>query len=141
MAVTRLAVSFSGGRSSAVMTDRLWENRDWFDELAICFVNVGCEEDATLDFVRDCQEKRGWELVWLEPVINPELGKGVRHKIVTYETASRNGEPFEDFIAKHGIHGPAHPNCTNYLKEECMHAYRRDALGWKKGTYDTAIGI
>ena len=136
----RCAVSFSGGRSSAVMTDLLWKNRDWFDELNICFVNVGCEHEATLDFVHECSQKR-FPVTWIEPVIDPELGKGVRHRVVTYETASRNGEPFEDYISKHGIPGPTNPNCTNYLKEECMNAYRRDALGWKKRTYLTAIGI
>ena len=101
----RCAVSFSGGRSSAVMTDLLWKNKDWFEELNICFVNVGCEHEATLDFVHECSQKR-FPVTWIEPVIDPELGKGVRHRVVTYETASRNGEPFEDYIAKHGIPGP-----------------------------------
>ena len=137
----RVAVSFSGGRSSAVMTDAMWKNADWFEDLQICFVNTGCEHEATLRFVRDCQQKRGWDLTWLEPVINPELGKGIRHRVVTFETASRNGKPFKDYIAKHGIPGPTNPNCTNYLKEECMNAYRRDALGWKRRAYYTAIGM
>ena len=137
-----ICVSFSGGRSSAVMTKILYDNRESIiGDLAISFVNVGCEHEATLKFVHGCQTHFGWPVVWLEPVFSPVLGEGVRHKVVTYETASRNGEPFEAYIAKHGIPGPTNPNCTNYLKEECMNAYRRDALGWKRKDYWTAIGI
>jgi hypothetical protein len=140
----RIAVSFSGGRSSAVAADLIWRSREKWGDVQMCFVNTGEEAEETLDFVKACQEYHGWPLVWLEPVVDPELGKGIRHRVVTYETATRqnavNG-PFEQYIAKHGIPGPTNPNCTNYLKEECMNAYRRDALGWKRGTYATVIGI
>jgi len=64
---------------------------------------------------------------------------GVVHKIVDFETASRNGEPFEDMIKKYGIPNQAYPHCTRSLKTDPMLAYMRDGLGWKE--YYTAIGI
>lgn len=137
----RLAISFSGGRTSAVMTKMLWDNRHWWDEVSITFANTGCEHSASLDFVQKCADHWGWPVVWIEAQFTHGQRIGVRHKIVDYDTASRNGEPFLEYIRKHGLPGPTNPNCTSRLKEDVMYAYRRDVLGWKKGTYDTAIGI
>ena len=136
----RLAISFSGGRSSAVM---LWlclqKYRDTHDIL-ITFANTGCEHEETLRFV-DAVDRNfaDGKVVWIEAVIGPE-GVGVRAKVVNYETAARNGQPFEAAIQKHGVFNYAHRQCTSRLKEEPMLAYRRH-FGWKPGTYDTAIGI
>jgi hypothetical protein len=140
----RLAVSFSGGRSSAVMVDQIlgkWGNdRD----ISITFANTGREESATLDFVHAVDlnlcRPRGHRVVWLEAVTRGP-GKGPAAAEVTYETASRNGEPFEAAIAKHGIPCKTHPNCTGRLKVEPMAWWYRHVKEWMPGTYDTAIGI
>lgn len=110
-------------------------------DLSITFANTGCEHEATLEFVNKCDKHFGWGVVWLEAVVT--LGKrvGIRHKIVDYETASRYGEPFEQYVEKYGLPDRNHNHCTSRLKEDVMYAYRRDVLGWKRGTYDTAIGI
>jgi hypothetical protein len=136
----RLAISFSGGRSSAVM---LWlclqKYRDTHDIL-ITFANTGCEHEETLRFV-DAVDRHfaDGKVVWIEAVIGGE-GVGPRAKVVDYKTASRNGEPFEAAIQKHGIFNPALPNCTGRLKVEPMQAYLR-SVGWMSREYDTAIGI
>jgi len=36
--------------------------------------------------------------------------------LVTFETASRNGEPFEEMIQKYGITNMQSPQCTRNLK-------------------------
>ena len=136
-----LAISFSGGKTSAFMTKWLLENKqDEYDEIIVTFANTGQEREETLEFVRDCDSEFGFKTVWLEAVVNQEIGKGTRHKIVTFETASRKGEPFEDFIKKHGIPNQAFPKCTDELKLCPMRSYIR-SLGWKNKDYDTAIGI
>jgi hypothetical protein len=136
----RLAISFSGGRTSAVMTKLCVDKFSETHDIAITFANTGCEHDNTLKFVDQCDKHFGWNVAWVEAVVDPEKGKGIRHKVVDYETASRYGEPFEAYIAKYGLPGPTHPQCTSRLKEEVMYDHRR-SMGWAKGSYWTAIGI
>ena len=136
----RIAISFSGGRTSAVMTKLLIEKYSATHELLVTFANTGQEHSATLDFVKQCDERLGFSTVWLEAVVDPEKGKGVRHKVVDYHTASRDGRPFRDYIAKYGIPNMGSPQCTTRLKENVLDSYRR-SIGWATGKYDTAIGI
>ena len=141
----KLAISFSGGRSSAVMLLRCLERFDSTHEIVITFANTGCEHEETLKFVDAVNRNwAGGRVVWLEAVINP-TGEGVTAKIVNYETASRNGKPFEDAIKKHGIFGPKHPQCTARLKTELIEHHIRHYVGWNtisgKRNYDRVIGI
>ena len=140
----RLAISFSGGRTSAVMTKLCIENYAETHEISIQFANTGCEAEETLRFVdavdRHWCQPAGLPVTWIEAEVHGPR-KGVTAKVVDYETASRNGEPFEAAIKKHGVFCKTHPQCTSRLKEEPMGHYREKQLGWKKGTYLTAIGI
>lgn len=135
----KLAISFSGGRTSAVMTKLCVEKFSETHDIAITFANTGCEHENTLKFVDQCDKNFGWNVVWVEAVTNPIKGQGTRHKIVTYETASRDGKPFEDYIKKEGLTGPSNPGCTNRLKELPINSYLKRDLGWSG--YWTAIGI
>jgi len=108
------AVSFSGGRSSAYMLYRIIEAHGGKlpDYVKCTFANTGKEMPQTLDFVRDCQEAWGVDITWLE--LGEYEQKGVWKSgskegtpiwkastvIVDYETASRNGEPFERLCIK-----------------------------------------
>jgi len=139
--MSNLSISFSGGKTSAFMTKWLLDNkRDEYDEIIVTFANTGQEREETLEFVNKCDKEFGFNTVWLEAVVNPEVGKGTRHKIVTFETANRNGDVFESFIKKHGIPNPAFPKCTDELKLCPMRSYIR-SIGWKNKDYRTAIGI
>lgn len=137
----RLAISFSGGRTSAVMTKRLIEQCRDTHEISVNFANTGEEHYKTLDFVHQCDTAFGLNVVWLEAVIDPEQGSGVRHKIVSYNTASRNGEPFAAYIKKYGIPNMGSPQCTQRLKIDVLNSYIHRELGWKRRSYQTAIGI
>lgn len=136
----RLFVSFSGGRSSAVMVKRCLDLYSKSREVIILFANTGCEHPATLDFV-DAVDKHfaNGSIVWVEAIINGP-GVGPTAKVVNHKTAARNGEPFRAAIAKHGIFCKTHPNCTGRLKVDPMTSYLR-SIGWEKGSYETAIGI
>jgi hypothetical protein len=134
---TILLVSFSGGRTSAYMARRLQlELADHFN-LFFVFANTGQEREETLEFVDQCDREYGWGVVWVEAVIDPQHGNGTRHKVVSFHTASRAGEPFEEMIKKYGIPNKSYPHCTRELKEHAINSYAA-TLGVD---YKTAIGI
>lgn len=105
----------------------------------VTFANTGCEHPKTLEFVHQCDQRLGFKTIWLEAVVSPEKGEGIRHKIVDFHTASRNGRPFRDYIAKYGIPNMGSPVCTARLKEDVMKSYLRRELGLS--AYYSAIGI
>lgn len=136
-----LFISFSGGETSALMTRLLLTRwRDRYDKAVVVFANTGEENEATLEFVRDCDLAFGFDTTWVEAVVHPESGEGTTHRIVTFETASRKGEPFEAVIQKYGIPNAKFSHCTRELKQRPMYSYMNE-LGWKKNEYQVAIGI
>jgi len=98
-------------------------------EAVVCFANTGKEDEATLRFVRDCGERWGVKINWVE-YRNDEQG----FVVVDYETASRNGEPFEAIIRKRNyLPNPVTRFCTSELKIRSMHKWLRAnwrGLGW-----------
>lgn len=137
----RLFISFSGGKTSARMTQILLsEYRHLWDEIIVGFANTGHEHPKTLEYVDKCDRHYGFGVVWLEAEVNPEVGLGGTFRQVTFETAARSGKPFEDVIEKYGIPNNQYPHCTRELKEQPITTYLR-SRGWDAGTYNTAIGI
>ena len=134
----KLIILFSGGETSAFMAQWILNNKKDEFEIVCVFANTGQENEETLDFVEKCDKEFNLNLVWVEAVINPKFGEGVRHRIVDYKTASRNGQPFEDLISKMGMPNQSAPFCTRDLKLNPIKSYLR-SIGWKK--YWTAIGI
>jgi 3'-phosphoadenosine 5'-phosphosulfate sulfotransferase (PAPS reductase)/FAD synthetase len=88
-------ISFSGGRTSAYMTDRLLRELPG-NQVVVCFANTGKEESETLNFVRRCDELWGGVVHWLE------YDSETKFKEVNFESASRTGEPFAALIEKRG---------------------------------------
>lgn len=137
----RLLISFSGGETSALMSKLIIERMAGnYDEIRTVFANTGQENEETLQFVDQCDKAFGLGVVWIEAVTPEERGVGARCREVTFETASRDGQPFEDMIRKHGIPGPAMPLCSKELKTRPITRWAREN-GWLPGTYDLAIGI
>lgn len=136
----RILVAYSGGRTSGLMANRIKALYGATHEIVNAMDNTGLEDPRTLVFADKCDRHFGLNLVWLEAVVNPEHGEGTTHKVVSFETAARNGEPFEAVIQKYGIPNSAYPHCTRELKTNVSTSYVR-SLGWAKGTYTTAIGI
>lgn len=140
MSKPKLAISFSGGATSAFMTHFLLSKYGDTHEIVTVFSNTGLENEATLRFVRDCDKYMGFNTVWLEAVIKPQSGAGVSFNIVDFQTAARKGEPFEAMIQKYGIPNVNFPHCSRVLKKQTIRAYFR-RLGWKVKDYRMAIGI
>lgn len=138
----KLAISFSGGRTSAYMTKVCVDKYGETHDIKIVFANTGAEHENTLDFIRKCDDHFGFGTVWLEAVVGG-AGVGIRHRVVNFASASRNGEPFESYIRKHGIPNAALPQCTSRLKTEVMERFLK-GCGFVRGkglNYSTAIGI
>jgi 3'-phosphoadenosine 5'-phosphosulfate sulfotransferase (PAPS reductase)/FAD synthetase len=113
-------ISFSGGRTSAYMLWRVLQANDGLPHDAlVCFANTGKEEELTLEFVRNCGENWAVDIHWLEfRDAEPAF------ELVTFDTASRNGEPFEALIRKKNyLPNPVARFCTVELKILTMERY------------------
>jgi 3'-phosphoadenosine 5'-phosphosulfate sulfotransferase (PAPS reductase)/FAD synthetase len=123
-------ISFSGGRTSGFMLWKVLEAHQMSlpDDAKVIFANTGKEDEATLKFVHDCSVNWNVPIVWLEYQDHEDSKQ--RFKVVTYETASRNGEPFEAIIRKRQyLPNPVTRFCTAELKIRTIHKYLR-SIGW-----------
>ena len=145
-------ISFSGGRTSAYM---LWKILKAYDgklpeNIKVCFANTGKEMPQTLDFVRDCSERWGVDVVWLERYaretteIERESKKNkyiYETRVVNYETAARNGEPFRALVkARRYAPNPVARFCTAELKVRAISCYLEEVCGFEK-PYAAFLGI
>ncbi|MCZ2397844.1 MAG: hypothetical protein LC100_15040 [Chitinophagales bacterium] len=135
-----MQISFSGGRTSGFMTKWLLDNKSDEYDFIVTFANTGLEDERTLDFVNNCDKYFGFNTVWLEADVKHGERKGTQFKVVTYESASRNGEPFEEVIKKYGIPNPSFLHCTRELKLAPMNSYMK-SIGYPVNRIPTAIGI
>jgi hypothetical protein len=138
MSKENLVVSFSGGETSAFMARWLIDNKCNKFNMIFVFANTGDEEEKTLEFINKCSTEWNLNIVWIETVVHHNERKGSTHKVVDFETASRNREPFEEIIKKYGIPNQNFPHCNRELKLAPINSYVK-SLGWKN--YKTAIGI
>lgn len=110
-------ISFSGGRTSAFMLYKVLEAHQMSlpSDAMVCFANTGKEDEATLKFVHDCAVNWNVPIVWLE---YREAAESKDSWVqVTYETASRKGEPFEAVIRKKNyLPNPVTRFCTIEMK-------------------------
>ena len=76
-------------------------------------------------------------MVWIEYAAAEETKD--RYKSGRYETASRNGEPFESLsLAPKYLHNPVARFCTVELKVRAIHRYLK-FIGWTE--WDSMLGI
>ena len=134
-------ISFSGGRTSGFM---LWNivkahGGRLPDNVHVVFANTGKEAPETLDFVNEISEKWDIHIHWLEHYFGDERPIH-RTKEVTYETAARNGEPFERLLDQRGyLPNPTSRFCTSELKIKVMQRFMRKIKGYK--TWYSVIGL
>lgn len=105
-------VSFSGGRTSALMLRRILD-RGLQPDVHVVFANTGKEREETLEFVQACAERWGVEIAWVEF----RDVEGARTTETFFDAASRHGEPFEALIRSRGfLPNPTSRWCTQELK-------------------------
>lgn len=132
-------ISFSGGRTSGYMLWRILQAHGGTlpADVVVIFANTGKEMPETLDFVQACSDAWSVPIVWIEYRRKTEQGKS--HEIVTYQTASRKGEPYDALIDdRKYLPNPFARFCTVELKIRPMHRYVR-SLGWD--SWLSCIGI
>lgn len=133
-------ISFSGGRTSAYMLWRILRAHHGRlpEDVLVLFANTGKEMPQTLHFVRDCGERWGVSITWVEYADHDEVPQ--RWRVVSYETASRNGEPFAALILrKKTLPNVVARFCTADLKIRAMHRMLKATRGWPEWT--EAIGL
>lgn len=130
-------IAFSGGRTSGYMLHQILEaNGDLPERCKVIFANTGREMPETLDFVQECSERWRVPITWLE---YKNDDKGVGFNVVNHNSASRNGEPFDNLIAKRRrLPNVFERFCTQEMKVLTMRRYLTK-IGWKK--WSSAIGI
>jgi len=154
---------FSGGRTSGYMLYHMLKSvPDYREKYLTVFCNTGREMPQTLDFVRDVEQNWNVPIVWLEydrkqaeeipEGIYPtsrrnlnlkkaaELGQSAHwFKRVAYDTASRDGEPFDTLIKWMSVlPNVVSRGCSMQLKIRTAMRYIF-SLGYKE--YVSNIGI
>lgn len=137
-------ISFSGGRTSGYMLWHILQAHGGKlpDNVHVCFANTGKEREETLRFVHECESRWSVEIVWLEWKSRlKRVPVAERFERVGYNSAARNGEPFEALIAsKKSTPNQQHRWCTEHLKVQTMFDYMR-TLGFEPGAYREIIGL
>jgi len=134
-------IAFSGGRTSAYMLWRILKSNNGVlpDDAIVCFTNTGKEDEATLRFVKDCEDNWGCKIHWLE--YKDSVDPKNRFKIINYDSASRNGEPFEAIInAKKFLPNVHMRFCTQELKIKVIDRFI-ESLGMKVDETERMMGI
>lgn len=129
-------ISFSGGRTSGYMLHQILNAHDGLlpPDVHVAFANTGKEREETLRFVQECSNRWLVPIRWLEWRPMPD-----RVERVNFDTAARNGEPFEGLIALRGrLPNPLQRFCSRELKVEPIKAFCR-ALGWER--WSNVIGL
>lgn len=128
-------IAFSGGRTSAFMLHQILEANGTLPErCVVSFQNTGREMPETLDFVQECGSRWGVPIVWLE-----YRGAKPLFEVVSHNSASRNGEPFDQMIdRKQYLPNQQARFCTAELKIRTGKRYLV-SLGWNRWTAATGI--
>lgn len=139
----------SGGRSSAYMLRVLLDQFDGTlpDNVLAAFMNTGKERTESLDFVHALGREWNVHITWLEYRYDANATGGIKSPkntfaVVDYETASRNGEPFEALIQSRGyLPNVAQRICTYELKVNTLRRYMRTVHGAARKAFVNLIGI
>ena len=133
-------ISFSGGRTSGFLLYKILEAYEGVlpEFVHVVFANTGKEMPQTLDFVNKCSKEWNVNIRWLELEIAEERPI-YRTKEVSYETASRSGEPFSALIKrKNMLPNPVMRMCTQELKMNVMKRFMQ-SMGYKE--WGNVIGL
>lgn len=139
----------SGGRTSAYLLAHVLASHGGRLPANACaaFANTGKEYEETLTFLHEIETRWPVSIVWLEYRHHRDRAGGradPKHDaaIVSYETASRNGEPFAAMIrAKQLLPNATQRICTLELKVKVADWYSRRVLGWPKKKVRNLVGI
>ncbi len=131
-------ISFSGGRTSAYMLRRILDE-GLRPDVHVLFANTGKERLETLDFIHECETRWNVAVHWVE--YWREEDEPSAYQEMSYETASRGGEPFDDVIRRRGyLPNPVTRYCTSELKIRPIRNWMR-AHGFDDAEWTNIVGI
>lgn len=105
----------------------LLQQQHLLDDARVVFCNTGREMPETLDFVRDVGLHFDIPIDWVEYTPEKPL-----YRVVNYDTASRDGEPFEALIRKRKyLPNQSARFCTSELKIKPAKRFLK-AIGYKR---------
>ena len=117
--MSAILISNSGGKTSGFMTWREIQ-KGLSPDTFIVFANTGKEREETLEFLHDQEINWGIKIWWIERDVV------TKWREVNFETASRNGEPFEQLITKKNyLPNVVTRYCTSELKIRVMRDFMR----------------
>lgn len=131
-------ISFSGGRTSGFMLHQIVAAHGGAlpENVRVCFANTGKEREETLRFVHECETGWGVRVHWIE-----RREEAPFFEIVGYNSASRQGEPFQARIdRKKRLPNWKERWCTADLKVQPMTDFAA-SLGLVPGDYTEVIGL
>lgn len=125
-----MQIAFSGGRTSAYMLRQIMDANGGLPtcgRVQVTFQNTGREMPQTLDFVAEVGDRWGVPITWLEyRPASPHF------EVVSHNSASRNGEPFDALIdKKQYLPNQDSRFCTIELKVRTAKWFLV-SLGWKR---------
>lgn len=141
-------INVSGGRSSGYMLGKILSAHDEAlpDNVVPIFCNTGKERRQTLDFVARMEREWGCHIVWLEYRYDPEAKGGlkdpkVKYEIVNHNSASFNGEPFDQLLKEQNIlPNQSMRTCTAELKVGTIRRYCLREFGLNRKQYISVLG-
>jgi 3'-phosphoadenosine 5'-phosphosulfate sulfotransferase (PAPS reductase)/FAD synthetase len=109
-------------------------------DVHVTFQNTGKEMPETLEFIDACSREWGVPITWLEwDGFIPPGRSNCYFKVVSFATASRNGEPFDAMTTALGyLPNPTQRLCTANLKVKTGQAFMK-SLGYD--SWDNVMGI
>ncbi|MBO2563766.1 phage N-6-adenine-methyltransferase [Shewanella algae] len=132
-------VSFSGGRTSAYLCFLAVEQFGR-ENVDFIFCDTGAEHPATYEFIKQCDEYFGLNLVCLRGVFDTPLGTANHYKVGGTEIIGPDCEPFAGMMQKYGTpYAPSGGMCSRAMKEEIYTQYCNKKYG--RGQYETWLGI
>ena len=155
-------IAFSGGRTSAYLVEQMLIQNQTVNsggyhnkkDCIIIFANTGWEHEKTLEFVNNCdqhwQRNYGVSVVWLEAAVIHDKRKPSEHRLIGFDSASRDQKPFYEVVKKYGLPNKVFLHCTRELKENPIMSYMQligEKIGcikngkFKPASYKTYIGI
>jgi 3'-phosphoadenosine 5'-phosphosulfate sulfotransferase (PAPS reductase)/FAD synthetase len=144
-------IGVSGGRSSGYMVDQILKAHggNLPPDVYAIFENTGRERELTLRFVDNISKQMGLRIYWIEYCRIYGRDDLPRYKLIDFESASRNGEPFEAMLAYSDAHRKANnllPILPNHANKMCSATLKTKAAHWfmrQRGyeRWDAVIGI
>ena len=142
----KLLLSVSGGRSSCYMAVHCMTSDKYKDyEKVMVFANTGLEHYETILFLKNLENFLSTKIFVVEAVFSDVKGVGVRHKIVSWDDLSMDGQPLYEAIknrnnaGSYGVYNTGAPYCSSMTKERVIHSFAKEYFGTTK--YISAIGF